>query len=66
MTYTRAWLNEDANFYFGEIEGMDGQTAIIIDDSEFEMNFFCTAEQAEQLANQLQEYVRKTRLTRVK
>lgn len=62
MTMVRKWLDEDTNFYFAEIDGMEGQTAIIIDDPELEVNLFCTVEQAEKLAQQLQRYVNKSKL----
>lgn len=48
----------DTNFYFAEIDGEE-QTAIIIDDEKFEINLYCSVEQAEQLAKQLQKYINK-------
>lgn len=66
---TKALLSNDTNFYFVEITNdprEKGMTGIIIDDTNFEMNLFCSVEQAEQLAKQLQKYITKHKLKVVK
>lgn len=54
-------LDNDTNLYFAETEN-NGLTAIIVDNKGFEIDMYCSPEQAEKLAKQLQKYINKYKL----